>query len=432
MMRERRELRADVVIVGAGIVGCATAYHLARRGASVHVIERGRVAGEQSSRAWGFLRQQGRHPAEVPLAAAALELWPNLERELGADLEFVRGGILVPAESDADEARLAAAERVAREHGLRSKMVTAAEIRTLVPGVALGWRSGLYTAEDGHAEPLKTTEAYAAAARRRGATIEERTTAVGLEAQGGHALGVLTADTVYRGNSVVCAAGVGTADLCRTIGVDLPISAVRASVAQTRVAAPITRTAVWAPRVAFRPKKDGSYYVSNGYRGVDAEHDLTLDSLRHLREFIPTFLVNRDVVKLRVGSEFLADLTHRFSRRGRFTSLREPKVSRTLVRYHEQCFYEVFPHLAGLGIARAWAGRIDATPDLIPILGTPPGAPRNFIVAAGLNGHGFALAPILGKLLAEQILDGKASLDLHRFRPSRFAEGDARPESNAL
>jgi glycine/D-amino acid oxidase-like deaminating enzyme len=260
----------------------------------------------------------------------------------------------------------------------------------------------------------------------------ERTAVSGFEVAGGRVIGVVADDAVHRGEAVVCAAGIGTADLCRSLGVSLPIQVVRASVAETHPTAIPFNVAVWSPRVAFRPRRGGTFYVSNGYRGIDAEHDLTLDSLRHLRHFIPTFRVNRDVVKPHLGAELVADLVRRATPGARFRPWAEPRVARTLVRHHEQCFYEVFPHLAGLGLARSWAGRIDATPDLIPIVGTPPGAPANLLVAAGFNGHGFALAPVLGKLLAECVLDGRPSLDMHRFRPSRFAEGDAKPEANAL
>ena len=292
---------------------------------------------------------------------------------------------------------------------------------------------GLYTPGDGHAEPVKATRAFAAAARRLGVDIVERTPVQGFQIEGRHIRGVASADTVHHADTIVCAAGIGTADLCRTLGVSLPIQVVRASVAETRAtaAAPF-QTAVWAPRVAFRPRRGGTFYVSNGYAGTDAEHDITLDSLRHLRYFFPTFLANRRTVKPHLGRELVDDLLRRVRPGARFQPWGEPHVSRALVRHHERSFYEVFPHLAGLGIARSWAGRIDATPDLIPIIGTPAGAPMNLVVAAGFNGHGFALAPIVGKLLAEIVTSGRPSIDLRRFRPSRFAEGDTKPEVNAL
>src|SRR5207247_6475226 len=88
------ERNADVVVVGAGIVGCATAYYLARRGVRVAVVERAAVAGEQSRKNWGFVRQQGRDPLEIPLVMEANRIWRGLEHELGADIEWVRGGNL--------------------------------------------------------------------------------------------------------------------------------------------------------------------------------------------------------------------------------------------------------------------------------------------------------------------------------------------------
>jgi glycine/D-amino acid oxidase-like deaminating enzyme len=156
--------QADVVVVGGGIVGCATAYYLARRGARVIVLERGEVAGEQSGRNWGFVRQQGRDPVEVPLMVAGNRIWRGLEQELDADIEWIRGGNLALASTPE---RLAIFERwlpTAREHGLDSRLVTPRDIQALLPGMAATWVGGLYTPSDGHAEPAKATQAFARAA----------------------------------------------------------------------------------------------------------------------------------------------------------------------------------------------------------------------------------------------------------------------------
>src|SRR2546427_11936797 len=99
------ERDADVVVVGAGIVGCATAYFLARRGARVVVLERGPVPGEQSRKNWGFVRQQGRDPLEMPLVMEANRMWRGLERGLGADLQGVQGGNLPLAADEGGRAR---------------------------------------------------------------------------------------------------------------------------------------------------------------------------------------------------------------------------------------------------------------------------------------------------------------------------------------
>src|SRR5262249_6630460 len=122
------ERATDVVIVGAGIVGCATAYFLARRGVRVTVVERARVHGEQSRKNWGFVRQQGRDPSEVPLMMEANRIWRTLEHELGADIEWVQGGNLALA---ADEARMSLFEQwlhVARQFDLDTRLVRPREL----------------------------------------------------------------------------------------------------------------------------------------------------------------------------------------------------------------------------------------------------------------------------------------------------------------
>jgi choline dehydrogenase-like flavoprotein len=128
------EREADVVVVGAGIVGCATAYFLARRGVRVVVVERGAVPGEQSRKNWGFVRQQGRDPLEMPLVMEANRLWRGLERELDADIEWIQGGNLAVA---ATEERFALFEQwlgTACESGLDTRLVSSGEIEALVPG----------------------------------------------------------------------------------------------------------------------------------------------------------------------------------------------------------------------------------------------------------------------------------------------------------
>jgi glycine/D-amino acid oxidase-like deaminating enzyme len=423
--------RSDVVIVGAGIVGCATAYYLARRGLSVRVLERGAVASEQSSRAWGFIRQQGRHDYEVPLAAEAGRVWPTLSAELGADLEYVRNGILVLGENQADEERLAAAYKVAREHGLSSRLLDPGEISELVPALAGTWPCGLYTPDDGHAEPDKATRAFADAARRNGAGISEGITVVGIEMAGGRACGVRTEREVYPADTVLCAAGIGTADLLRTIKVPLPIQPVRACVAQTNRAQIRTCIPVWAPHSAYRPKADGSFYVGNGYRAVDAQYDVTPDSFRDFAAFIRTYIDNWRVIRPSLGMPFLEALARHVGPGGVFRAWSEPGVNRRLVAYNQEQLIHLLPQLAHVGLARAWAGRIDATPDMIPIVGTWPGI-ENCIVAAGFNGHGFALAPVVARLIAQLIVTGATDIDLGRFRPSRFVEGDVHRQRGAL
>src|SRR2546428_5475967 len=151
------ERDADVVVVGAGIVGCATAYFLARRGVRAVVVERAAVPGEQSRKNWGFVRQQGRDPLELPLVMEANRIWRGLERDLGADIEWVQGGNLALA---ADEARMARFEQwlpLTREFGLETRLLRARDLASVVPGLGGAWGGGIDTPGDGHADPQETT-----------------------------------------------------------------------------------------------------------------------------------------------------------------------------------------------------------------------------------------------------------------------------------
>src|SRR5262249_27729467 len=159
------ERDADVVVVGAGIVGCASAYYLARRGVRVVVLDRGSVPGEQSRKNWGFVRQQGRDPLEIPLVMEANRMWRSLETQLGADIEWIAGGNLALA---ADEARMARFETwlpVAKEFGLETRLLRGPDLAGVVPGLGGAWAGGMHTPGDGHADPEKATDAVARAAR---------------------------------------------------------------------------------------------------------------------------------------------------------------------------------------------------------------------------------------------------------------------------
>jgi glycine/D-amino acid oxidase-like deaminating enzyme len=419
---------ADVAIVGAGIMGCATAWHLAARGVKVAVFERSEIASEQSSRAWGFIRQQGRHEAEVPLASEANRIWVELTSRYGeASTGFTPGGILVPAQSADDEGRIADAFGVARRLGLATRLLSKTEIRDLVPHLAGDWRSGLYTPGDAHGEPALSTRTIARAAREAGATINEKTPVLAVETQAGRILGIATARGFCAAPVVVLAGGIGTSALARPLGIDVPIQVIRSSVAQTVATTPFTKVAMWGPKVAFRPRADGSFVIGNGYRGAGPDYDLTIDSLRHLRHFLPAYRRNWRLLRLQLGSESF----HRLHARFRGTPLPEPRVNDKKIEQNAAAFRALFPHVAALDLARTWAGRIDLTPDMIPIIDQPAAVPGLF-VAAGFSGHGFALGPSVGQQLAEWIVAGRPSLDLAPFRLSRFEEGAAGTAGKAL
>ena len=419
------EREADVVVVGAGIVGCATAYHLARRGVRVVIVERAGVAGEQSRKNWGFVRQQGRDALEVPLAMEANRIWRGLERELGSDIEWVPGGNLALA---ADEARMARFEEwlpVAREFGLETHLLRARDLSAVVPGLGGTWVGGMHTPGDGHADPEKATDAFARAARSHGATIHFDCGVQALTTSAGGVTGVVTERGEIRASSVVCAAGAWSSRLLRTLGLALPQRWVRGTVARTTAAPPVTSCAVWGPGVAFRQRRDGSFNIA---AGGALDHDVTLDSLRQVRFFLPNYWKNKALFRFHVGRPLLrslaAVLPGSTARRRPLVWDRgvDPVPNPVKVRRSLSELQHMLPALPKLEVARSWAGYIDATPDLLPVLGEVP-ALRGFLLATGFSGHGFAMGPIAGRLVSELIVDGKTSLDISGFRFSRFAEG---------
>jgi glycine/D-amino acid oxidase-like deaminating enzyme len=428
----RRE--ADVVVVGAGIVGCATAYYLARRGVQVTVVERAGVAGEQSRKNWGFVRQQGRDPLEVPLVMEANRMWRGLERELGADVEWVQGGNLALAADEARMARFEAWLPVAREFGLETRLLPAHELGSIVPGLGGRWVGGMHTPGDGHADPEKATDAFARAARAHGATIHFDGAVQGITRGAGAVSGVVTEAGEIRAPVVLCAAGAWSSRLLRTLGLDLPQRWVRGTVARTTAAPPVTACAVWGPGVAFRQRRDGSFNIA---AGGALDHDVTLDSLRQVRFFLPNYWKNKALFRFHVGRPLLrslrAALPGSAARRRPLVWDRgiEPAPNPAKVRRSLAELQRTLPWLPPLGVARSWAGYIDATPDLVPVLGEAPGL-RGLVVATGFSGHGFAMGPIAGRLVSELIVDGKTSLDVGGLRFSRFAEGAIGRPKNVL
>jgi glycine/D-amino acid oxidase-like deaminating enzyme len=254
---DKLPVRADAVVIGGGIIGCAAAYFLARRGISVALIEKGRIAGEQSSRNWGWCRQQGRDKAEIPLIKESLAIWGRLQSEIGADLGFRREGIVYLTR---DPAKLAGWERWmghAREHQIGSRLLSAAEAQAMTPDCRERWIGGLHTPSDGRAEPAMAAPAIAEAARNAGASLHQGCAARGLETEAGKVAMVVTEQGAIRTNAVLLAGGAWSSIFCRRHGIDLPQLTVRASVMRTTPAPAVTEGAMGTPGFSIRRRLDG-------------------------------------------------------------------------------------------------------------------------------------------------------------------------------
>ncbi len=417
---------ADVVVIGAGIAGASIAWEIAKRHGNVVLLEKGRIGHEQSSRAWGFVRQQGRDPSELPMMMAGNKIWQELQQDLGEDIEWVQAGNLKIAYDEERLDELRGWLPVARAFGLDTRLLSAQQIRDLIPGIHGPIAGGMFTPSDGHAEPTKVAPAIGRAAERAGATVLTYCAAERIEVTGGHVSAVVTEKGTIQTPVVVCAAGGWSKKLARTAGLSLPQIQVRNTVAETTAAPPITQIGVWAPDVAFRQRPGGTFYIARGGR---SDYDITTESFRNTRQFAANYLKNRNMFSLRVGSELARDVLRNLPG----SSAREHPFAHTVDVEPEpnletawkslEGLRTMFPSLADIGMKRAFAGLIDSTPDAVPVMGEVE-EPRGFIFATGFSGHGFALGPIVGRIIAELIVDGSTPFDLHAMRFSRFSEGD--------
>ncbi|MBI4336261.1 MAG: FAD-binding oxidoreductase [Chloroflexi bacterium] len=433
------EKQADVVVVGGGIAGCATAYFLAKRGAKVVLVEKNsQVNFEQSSRNAGFVRQQGRHPLELPLMMECNRMWQGFEKELNADLEWVQGGNLRLALTESDMAHLEELAKLEGGMGLDVRLLSPKEVQDLVPDIRVKVTGAMFTPSDGQAEPPKVASAFARAAQELGARVYTRCTAEGVIVANRQVNGVATERGEIKAPVVVCAAGAYSSRFARLVGLDLPqrVVTTMGSIESTPQP-PIARTTMWGGGFGFRQRGNGMVWFSAGVQRAVASYDITLDSLRHVRLFLPNFVRNRQMFTLHFGAEFFRDLGRRMpwaeARRHPFAYAVdfEPTPRPQRIAGAVALMRQVFPGLSSPQAHRSWAGRIDATPDAVPVLGEAD-AVKGFLFATGFSGHGFGLGPIAGRLTSELVLDGKPSLDIRGFRFSRFKENDMAEARRAL
>ncbi|MBL8708185.1 MAG: FAD-binding oxidoreductase [Rhodospirillaceae bacterium] len=419
---------ADVVIVGAGIQGCASAYYMARAGLKVVLIDKSRVAAQQSSRAWGFVRVQMRDPDEIPLMQAGKEIWRGLEAELNADLEWNPGGALYVTNRPATMAYREKWFNDTRGFELDSRLLSPTEVTRRLPQMTSPVIGGLLTESDGHAEPRKVAPAFAQRARELGASVLEGCGALAVERAGGRVSGIVTEWGSIKTDKVMVSAGASSWRILKSIGIDLPQSCIRASVARTNVLPYLTDAAFVGDNVAFRKRKDGSFNIASSLHG---DVDVTLDHIRLAPWYWKPYLESKKGIDLHVGVPLLRDLAQRLPWRdeAKYPAIheREPLIPPHQARLKSavQILERDFPTIGRVGIAEQWAGNIDSLPDGIPVLDAPTDHP-GLLIATGFCGHGFALGPIVGRVMCDLATGRANNLALRAFRLSRFAEGDVK------
>jgi len=418
----------DVVVIGAGIAGTATAYFLAKRGTKVLLCEKGRVAGEQSSRNWGWVRQQGRDWAELPIMMEANRIWRGLAEETGdADLKFTQSGCLYLIATEAQRAKYLDWHELALRHQLGTRILTKTGLEAFQPGIEGDWLGAMVTPRDGRAEPFLAVPALARATRRSGAVVIENCAVRTLDIQAGRIAGVMTEKGFVRTSRVVLAGGAWSTHFAANAGLDLPQLAVRSTVARTTPAPESFTANISTPGLTLRRRQDGGYTVATGDL---AEHYLSVSSFRYLPKYRKLLQVSAKDVRIRLGApknfpgawgmprRWSANETSPFER----MRVVNPEPSPIVIKRIEERLPKRFPALQSVKLAEAWAGMIDVTPDAVPILGEDHRLPGLYL-ATGLSGHGFGIGPAIGRIMADMVDGRTPGHDLTRFRSNRFFDG---------
>ncbi len=291
----------EVVVIGGGIVGTSTALALAKRGISVALCEKGHIAGEQSSRNWGWVRKGRRDPREMPLIVESLRLWEGMNEAVEGETGFRTTGIVWSCEDDADVARYEAWLEHARPYQIDARMISGAELDRHVPGGAKRWKAAMYCATDGRAEPQKAAPAIATAAQRAGAVIATGCAVRGLDRAGGRVSAVVTERGRIRCNAVVLAGGAWSRRFLADVDITLKQLKVRSSALRTAPLEGGPEDAFWCAKGAYRKRLDGGYSIAQGSVNIVP---LVPDSFRYFGDFLPAFKEDWRGLKLRVDGRF--------------------------------------------------------------------------------------------------------------------------------
>ncbi len=380
---------ADIVVVGGGVVGASAAYHLAAAGAGrVLLLEREDALGTGSTGACaGGFRHQFSSEINIRLSLASVPMILSFQQRHGIPLDVQQDGYLFLVRSESSWRSFVAAAELQRGLGVDARLLRPEEAEALAPGINLdGLIGATFCPDDGIADPSGLTAGYATIARAAGAELRTGVEVTGITRDGARVTGVETTDGRISTNVVVNAAGPWAGILAETCGVVLPLEPVPRNVVVTGPfpGAPDRRTLVIDADTSFYFHREGpGVLMGMGSPKERASFDTTVDESMVTEELLPTAV-------------------------------------------------RVFPPLERAGIARMWAGLYEMTPDRHPIIG-PAADPAGLYLACGFSGHGFQHAPIVGKLLAELIVDGEAkTVDISGLSLDRFARGDLVREAHVV
>lgn len=413
---------ADVVVIGGGVAGVFSAYYLARRGVKVALVEKGLVGAEQSSRNWGWCRQQNRDARELPISTRSLDLWDRLAEETGEDVGFRRCGLFYLSQNEAELEGWARWRDFARTVGVTTHMLTAEEATERGSATGRAWKGGVFSPSDGTADPSRAVPVVARAILALGGTVHQGCAARGLELSGGRVSAVVTEKGTIRTKVAVMAGGAWASSFCRQLGLRFPQSAVRSSILAVSPGANDLPDALHTADISVTRRGNGGYTLAISGR---ARVDPTPQQIRFAREFVPMFarrwksLAPGGFEGWRSGHETLRrwgldEVTPMERMR-----ILDPKPDAAQIQLTHGRALELLPGLRNTTITHSWAGYIDSTPDGVPAIGEIAAVP-GFVLAAGFSGHGFGIGPGAGHLVADLVTGAEPIVDPRPYDPSRL------------
>ncbi|WP_294642936.1 FAD-binding oxidoreductase [uncultured Aureimonas sp.] len=409
--------KVDFVIVGGGVIGASAAMSLVEAGHSVVLCEKGQVAGEQSSRNWGWCRQAGRDEREVPLIVESLRLWRGMNERVGAETGFRQHGTLYVADSPEEEASFEAWARMARPQGVDAEILTGARLAEVTGGAPLRHDAGLFVASDGRAEPQLAVPAMVRVAKGRGLTVLAPCAVTGVERSGGRVDAVMTEYGRIECSGVLVAAGAWSSAFCRGLGLRLPQLKVLGSVFRTSAIEGGPEASIWIGKIGLRKRLDGGYTIAHS---ATYDTPLTPDSVRFLREFMPMLRAEargvRPHLALRSFRELLTPQSYAGAR------MLDPPPRAGDGQALLGTLASLFPAFAEARILQRWGGYIDVTPDVVPYIDRIAADP-NVVVATGFSGHGFGIGPGAGLLAAQLLMGREPMVGTRDFELRRFSDG---------
>ena len=413
---------ADVVVIGGGIVGVFAAYYLTVRGLKVALVEKGRIGAEQSSRNWGWCRQQNRDKRELAMATRSLDLWERFAAESGEDTGFSRCGLLYLSNDEAELEGWARWQDFARSVGVTTLMLDGAEAMRRGHATGRHWKGGVFSPTDGLADPARAAPAVARAILKLGGTVHQTCAARGIETAGGRVSGVITEHGTIRTKVAVMAGGAWASAFCHQLGLRFPQASIRSSILSVPASEADLPDALHTAAISVTRRGRGGYTLAISGRG---RVDPTLQQIRFAPQFFPLFakrwrhLLPGGLGGLQSGHETVRRWALDQPTPMERMRILDPAPDQETISLTYDRAQRLLPALKGKTVTAAWAGYIDSTPDGVPAIGEVTGLP-GFVLAAGFSGHGFGVGPGAGHLIADLITSVGPIVDPHPFHPDRF------------